>query len=83
MRLTLQFPDELLETLGETDASFQELAQELLLAKLYELGRITSSLAAQSLGISRREFLERIGQYQVSLFEEQSAAGLDEEATLG
>ncbi len=48
----------------------QELAREILrlsVVKLYELGKLSSGLAAQLLGITRLSFLELAAEYQVSI----------------
>lgn len=48
-----------------------ELAREILrlsVVKLYELGKLSSGLAAQLLGITRLSFLELAAEYQVSIF---------------
>lgn len=58
--LTLQLPD----TVDEKDVKMQ------LAAHLYDKGIITSGQAAELAGISKREFIERVGQYGVSIFGE-------------
>jgi predicted HTH domain antitoxin len=67
---TIQFeiPDEILISLKETP---DRLSKELCLfgaIKLFEMGRLSSGRAAQLAGLSRIEFLNTIGQYQVSPF---------------
>ncbi len=47
------------------------LARESLLVGLYDLGKISSGRAAEVLGISRREFLDLLGHYRVSEFDEE------------
>lgn len=50
----------------------EELTQELRLAsalKLFELGRISSGLAATLAGMPRVEFLQQCGDYGVSIFQ--------------
>ncbi len=81
--LEIEYPDELLEAMDETERSFQTLAREVLVVKLYELGRISSGLAAQVLGISRREFLDLLGRYHVSFLDETSGATVMDEAQRG
>jgi predicted HTH domain antitoxin len=67
--LELAVPDELYVAMDENE--IRALAQEALLVRLYELGRIGSGRAAQLLGISRREFLvDLLGRYGVSHFDE-------------
>lgn len=58
--LTLQLPD----TVDEKDVKMQ------LAAHLYDKGIISSGQAAELAGISKREFIERVGQYGVSIFGE-------------
>jgi predicted HTH domain antitoxin len=58
--LTLQLPD----TVDEKDVKMQ------LAAHLYDKGIISSGQAAELVGISKREFIETVGQYGVSIFGE-------------
>ena len=58
--LTLQLPD----TVDEKDVKMQ------LAAHLYEKGIMSSGQAANLVGISKREFIESVGQYGVSIFGE-------------
>ncbi len=62
--LTITYPDELLLSLKETPSEFENEARLLLAVKLYELGRVSTGMAAQLAGISRIAFifsLERFG----------------------
>lgn len=58
--LTLQLPD----TIDEKDVKMQ------LAAHLYDKGIMSSGQAADLVGISKREFIETVGQYGVSIFGE-------------
>ncbi|MBN1181681.1 MAG: UPF0175 family protein [Bacteroidales bacterium] len=58
--LTLQLPD----TVDEKDVKMQ------LAAHLYDKGIMSSGQAADMVGISKREFIETVGQYGVSIFGE-------------
>lgn len=58
--LTLQIPD----TVDEKDVKMQ------LASHLYDKGILSSGQAADLAGISKREFIETVGQYGVSLFGE-------------
>ncbi len=64
-----------------------ELDKELRMAsalKLFELGRISSGLAARLAGTSRVEFLLTCGQYGVSVFQQTETELLsDMNAALG
>jgi predicted HTH domain antitoxin len=80
-QLVIEFPDEILKTPGHTKDVLEKLAQEALLVRLYDLGLISSGRAAELLHVSRRAFLDLLGQYGVSAFDEQ--LDLDAEAGRG
>ena len=56
-KLTLEYGDDILLSLGLSAQEFSEEARLLLAAKLYELGRLTSGQAARLCGKGRVEFL--------------------------
>ena len=58
--VTLQIP----YTIDEKDVKMQ------LAASLYDKGIMSSGQAAHMVGISKREFIESLGQYGVSIFGE-------------
>jgi len=58
--LTLKIPD----SVDEIDVKMQ------LAAHLFEKGIMSSGQAADLVGISKREFLENVGKYGVSIFGE-------------
>ena len=74
----VELPDEVVNSVGEEE--LEHLAREALLVKLYDLGRVSSGLAAQALGVSRRQFLDTLGRYSVTTFDEP--ADLEREAQL-
>ena len=59
MKVVVEVPDEL--KLKEDEVKIAALA------KLYELGKISSGKAAKLLGISRVEFLDLLGKYNVQI----------------
>ncbi len=65
--LQIDLLDELVAALNETD---MRAVREAALVKLYDLGRISSGKAARILGLSRREFLDLLGRYGVSKFDD-------------
>ncbi len=68
--MTIDCGPELAVALGRRES---ELDKELRMAsalKLFELGRISSGLAARLAGISRVEFLLTCGQYGVPVFQQ-------------
>lgn len=58
--LTLNLPDNI-----ELD---QQEATMILAAKLYERGELSSGQAAELAGLSKRTFIELLGNYGVSIF---------------
>jgi predicted HTH domain antitoxin len=78
-QLEIACPAELLTPIGHTKAALQQLAQEAFLVRLYQLGEISSGRAAEILQMPRREFLDLLGRYGVSVLDEQ----LDLEAEAG
>ncbi|HLF63843.1 MAG TPA: UPF0175 family protein [Saprospiraceae bacterium] len=58
--LTLNIPD----SVNETDVKMQ------LAAQLFEKGIMSSGQAADLAGMTKREFLENVGKYGVSIFGE-------------
>lgn len=76
-QILIDCPDELIETAGQTKAELQKLAQEAFLVRLYHLGQISSGRAAEILHISRRAFLDLLGQCGISLFDEEVDLGAE------
>lgn len=70
MTIQIAYPDELLTVAGLTQEQFEHLAHEAVLIRLYTLGAISTGKAAEILGVSRREFLELLGRYGVSEFDD-------------
>lgn len=67
----LELPTDILDLPDLTEDSLRALAQEALIVRLYDQGLITSGWAAQALGLTRRAFLDLLGTYGVSEFDEQ------------
>jgi predicted HTH domain antitoxin len=78
-RLEIDCPDDLLKPEQQIKDDLERLAQEAFLVRLYQLGEISSGRAAEILNISRRLFLDVLGRYGVSVFDE----GVDLEAEAG
>ena len=47
---------------------FADEIKKISVIKLYELGKISSGMAAKVLDISRVDFIELLGKYKVSIF---------------
>lgn len=70
--LQIEYPADLLEQLGQTKETV-----EALVVRLCDQGRISSGRAAQVLGLSRRAFLDLLGQYKVSYFDESMDVAME------
>ncbi|MGB9755124.1 MAG: hypothetical protein C0183_21130 [Roseiflexus castenholzii] len=64
--LTIPYPDDLLLALNESEDAFAEEARLLLAVKLYEMGRISTGMAARLSGMSRVDFLFALGRFGLS-----------------
>ncbi|MEO1400192.1 MAG: UPF0175 family protein [Cyanobacteria bacterium J06635_1] len=64
----IEVPEEVLISLKQTPETLSRELSMLAAVKLFELGRLSSGRAAQLAQISRVEFLNLIGHYQVSPF---------------
>jgi predicted HTH domain antitoxin len=69
MTLTLELPEAFLKALGATPADAEAEVRLAAAMKLHEIGRLSSGAAAQFAGLSRVEFLSKLGQYGVPAFQ--------------
>lgn len=76
--LTIKYSEDILLSLKESEKEFEEEAKYLLASKLYELGKISSGKASKFAGISRVDFLMRMGRYKVSPFQTELDEILEE-----
>jgi predicted HTH domain antitoxin len=65
--LTIEFPDGLETAVSMTKQEFAAEVRLMAALKMFELGKLSSGKAAQLAGISRVEFFELCGRYQVSI----------------
>ncbi len=66
--IKIEIPYKLIVSLKISEDEIANEFKKLALLKLYELGKISSSLASQILNIERVEFLELLSQYNISYF---------------
>ncbi|MDP9314012.1 MAG: UPF0175 family protein [Chloroflexota bacterium] len=67
MTLTIQVPDKLA---SKDKHQLEMLAREALVVRLFDLGELSSGEGAELLAITRREFLDLVGRYGVSVFDD-------------
>ena len=66
--LTIVFPDDLAQAVALTPEELAAQVRLMAALKMFELGKLSSGRAAELAGLSRVEFLEMCGRYQVSVF---------------
>lgn len=73
--LQIDFPADLLSEISLEE--LQRLAREAFYVRLYEQGKISSGRAGTMLGMGRSDFLDLLGRYGVSYFDEQTELAED------
>ncbi len=64
--LTIPYPEELLLSLKENPEQFEAEARLLLAVKLYELGKVSTGMAARLAGMGRVAFMFQLGRFGLS-----------------
>jgi predicted HTH domain antitoxin len=64
--LTIPYPDDLLLSLKKEPQEFEAEARLLLAVKLYEMGRVSTGVAAQLAGIGRVAFMFELARFGLS-----------------
>jgi predicted HTH domain antitoxin len=66
--ITIEYPASLANSLKLQRKDFETEMNITSLVKLFELGKVSSGLAAKVLGLSRIDFLDLLAKYKVSVF---------------
>ena len=66
--INIEYPEFLANSLRLSVKDFESEMKTSSLVKLFELGRVSSGVAARVLGLSRVDFLEMLSKYKVSVF---------------
>lgn len=66
--MTIEYPADVLWALQQQPEEFAGEARLLLAIKLYEIGRLSTGLAAQLAGVPRSVFIFLLGRYGLSPF---------------
>jgi len=68
--LTIEYPPEVLWALQQDPDEFESEARLLLAVKMYEIGKLSTGLAARLAGVPRITFMFLLGRYGLSPFGE-------------
>jgi len=77
--INIEYPESLANTLRLSGKDFASEMKTTSLVKLYELGKVSSGVAAKVLGLSRLDFLELLAKYNVSVIGEYDNDDLNED----
>jgi predicted HTH domain antitoxin len=81
-KLTIDYPEGLESAVSVTREELEAQIRLMAALKMFELGKLSSGKAAQLAGISRVEFFEMCGRYQVPIVNyshEEAAAELKQD----
>lgn len=79
--ISIKYPESLADILKLNRQEFETEIKTSALAKLFELGKISSGTAAKVLGVSRIDFLDLLARYNVSVLNFESTQELENDAT--
>lgn len=77
--IKIEYPEYLANSLKLNNEDFEKEIKTSSLVKLYELGKISSGIAAKVLGLKRVDFLELLAKYKVSILDSNDFADLSED----
>ena len=67
-QISVSYPETLAFSLKMQNSEFEREVKTVSLVKFYELGKVSSGLAAKILGVSRIDFLDLLATYGVSAY---------------
>ena len=73
MQILVEIPPTLLDAMQRTPQEFDTEAKMALAAKLYEMKRLSSGMAATIAGVSRVQFLRELHRYGVPVIDATEA----------
>ncbi len=77
--INIEYPASLANTLRLSGKDFESEIKTSSLVKLFELGKVSSGVAAKVLGLSRIDFLDLLPRYKVSALGVHDADDLSED----
>jgi len=69
MELKIHYPDTLLDAIQTTRGDFEKEAKMAMAVKLFEMKRLSSSMAASLAGVDRVSFLLNLHRYGVDMID--------------
>ena len=69
MQIVVEIPQQLPDAAQCSATEFSHQAKMAMAAKLYEMGKLSSGMAAQMVGIGRVVFLLQLSQYGVAMID--------------
>lgn len=64
--ISIKYPNFLANSMRMSEVDFENEIKVSSLVKLFELGKVSTGIAAKALSISRIEFLDLLGKYKVN-----------------
>lgn len=78
-KIKIEYPQSLANTLKMSREEFVSEVKTGSMIKLFELGKISSGIAAKVLGLSRLDFLDLLAKYNVSALGHYETSDLSED----
>jgi len=78
-KIHIEYPESLANSMRLNDKDFVSEMKISSLVKLYEIGKVSSGIAAKALGISRIDFFELLSRYKVAIISEYDLDDLNDE----
>mgnify|MGYP000253513583 CR=1 FL=1 len=77
--IKIEYPQSLANTLKMSGQEFVSEIKTSSMIKLFELGKVSSGIAAKVLGLTRLDFLDLLAKYKVSAFGNYDTDDLSED----